>query len=149
MPLAKQSAGNQAALAQFVRDGGRHAIEERRPHLRIVPEELHRALLRLRLLPCRGLAFLLGQGLAGRGLVMRDDFLGNLLHDRGRFLRAGNAHVQQQGHAYTQDSTSRVGFLLSHGVECIWSLSCDAVLSKTIGARRAHRGRARRTHHAL
>ena len=40
------------------------------------------------------LASLLGQGLAGRGLVFLDDFLGDLLHDRERFLRTGKAHVQ-------------------------------------------------------
>src|SRR5262249_38730355 len=45
------------------------------------------------------------------------DFLGDLLHDRERFLRTGQAHVQQHGDAYHQDSTSEHRFLLAHGVD--------------------------------
>ena len=71
-----------------------HSSDERRPHLWIVPQGLHRALLDLRLLPCRRLAFLTGQVLAGRGLVMLDDFLRDPLHDRERLLCPGQAHGQ-------------------------------------------------------
>src|SRR5262249_53416031 len=81
--------GNQAALEQFVGDRCRHAVEEFCPHLRIGPQELQRALLDLRLLPGRGLFFLLRQLLTGRGLVFLDDFLGDPLHDRERLLRPG------------------------------------------------------------
>src|SRR5215831_4675985 len=112
--LATRASGNHAALEQFVGNGPRHTVEELRPHLWIAPQELYGALLYLRPGPCPGLAFLLGQLLTGRGLVMLDDFLGDLLHDRERFLRTGKAHVQQHGHAYQQEgSTSYHDFLLS------------------------------------
>src|SRR6266481_2988247 len=91
---AALSSGNHAALEQFVRDRRRDFVDEGGAHLRIVSQHLQRLLLHLRLLPRRGLAFLLGQGLAGRGLVRLDDFLGDLLHDWERLLRTGNARMQ-------------------------------------------------------
>ena len=56
----------------------RHAVEELGPHLRIVPQDLEGALLHLRLWPGRGLAFLLGELLTGRGAVRRPSPLPNV-----------------------------------------------------------------------
>jgi len=58
---------------------------------------LHGALLHLRLLPRRGVHFLLSQFLAGRGLVFLDNLVGDRLHERV-LLRAGEANTQQQRH---------------------------------------------------
>jgi hypothetical protein len=43
----RDSSGNHAALEHFVGDRSCHAIEELRPHLRIVAQHLYRALLHL------------------------------------------------------------------------------------------------------
>jgi hypothetical protein len=54
---AMQASGNHAALEQFVGNGCRHAVEELRSHLWIVPQELDGALLYLRPGPARGWLF--------------------------------------------------------------------------------------------
>ena len=59
------ASGNHGALEQFVGDGRRHAVEELRPHLWIVLQDLHGTLLHLRLLHSWGLASLLLKGLTG------------------------------------------------------------------------------------
>ena len=96
-------------------------FEELYTHLRIVTQDFHRALLHLRLCPCRRLAFLLCQVLVGSNLVVLDDFLGDPLHDRVRLLRADDANVQQQGYQDNQKSTSEHDFHLSHVVDGIRS----------------------------
>src|SRR5262245_18431269 len=104
--LAMRISGNRAALEQYVGDGRRYAVEELGPHLWIVAQDLYGALLDLRPGPCPGLAFLLRQLLTGRGLVMLNDFLGDLLHDWVRLLRLGEAHGQQHGHQSQQVQAS-------------------------------------------
>ena len=59
------ASGNHAALEQFVGDGRRHAVEELRPHLWIVLQDLYGTLLHLCLLHCWGLASLLPKVLTG------------------------------------------------------------------------------------
>ncbi len=64
---------NHATLEHFVGNRSRNFVDEHFAHLGIAPQHLHRFLLHGRF----GLAFFLPKLLAGRILVLLDDFVGN------------------------------------------------------------------------
>src|SRR5208337_3889780 len=81
---ALQHSWNHAAFEHFVGDGSRNFVDERNAHLWVLLQELDGSLL---LLPL-WLALFLPQLLAGRTLVLLDDFVGIPVHDRV-VLRSG------------------------------------------------------------
>src|SRR6266480_7594396 len=88
---------NHSALEHFVSDGSGNLVDESGAHLRIGFQHLESFLFHLRFRSLALLGSVLPQLLTGRCLVLLDDLVGNLVHDRELLSVYGCAKQSDRG----------------------------------------------------